>query len=121
MSNLFIHYPKCSTCIKARKWLDANQVAYTDRHIVEKNPTVPELKEWIAQSGLPIKKFFNTSGTLYKEMNLSEKLTTLSEDEQLVLLASNGMLVKRPLLITDNAVLVGFREVALWETALQVM
>lgn len=115
MNNLFIHYPKCSTCVKARKWLDTNQVTYTSRHIVESNPTKDELKEWITLSGLPVKKFFNTSGTLYKEMRLSEKLVSLTEDEQINILASNGMLVKRPLLVSDTTVLVGFKDIEQWE------
>lgn len=107
---LFICYPKCSTCQKAGKWLDEHGVAYTQRHIVEENPTYEELKKWHALSGLPLKKFFNTSGMLYKEMKLKDKLPTMSEDEQLQLLATNGMLVKRPLAVTDDMVLVGFKE-----------
>ncbi len=106
----FICYPKCSTCQKAKKWLDEQGVEYTERHIVENNPTYDELKEWYMKSGLPLKKFFNTSGLLYKEMNLKEKLPTMSENEQLKLLATNGMLVKRPLLVLENTVLVGFKE-----------
>ena len=108
---LFICYPKCSTCQKAKRWLDENNIDYTERHIVETNPTYDELKEWYSKSGLPLKKFFNTSGLLYKEMQLKDKLPTMSEEEQLSLLASNGMLVKRPLLVKDNMVLVGFKEV----------
>ena len=107
---LFIEYPKCSTCQKAKKWLDANGAVYTDRHIKEENPTVEELKEWHKKSGLPLKKFFNTSGLLYKELQLKDKLPAMSEEEQYVLLASDGMLVKRPILVTENAVLVGFKE-----------
>ena len=107
---LFIEYPKCSTCQKAKKWLDGHAVEYTDRHIVEQNPSYEELKEWHEKSGLPLKKFFNTSGLLYKEMKLKDKLPTMSEDEQLKLLATNGMLVKRPLLIDENTVFVGFKE-----------
>ena len=107
---LFIYYPKCSTCIKAKKWLDENGMKYTERHIVEDNPKFEELKEWIVRSGLPLKKFFNTSGLLYKEMQLKDKLTTMSEEEQLKLLATNGMLVKRPLVVNDNTVLIGFKE-----------
>ena len=106
----FICYPKCSTCQKAKKWLDEQGVEYTERHIVENNPTYDELKEWYTKSGLPLKKFFNTSGLLYKEMNLKDKLPTMSEDEQLKLLATNGMLVKRPLVVKEDLVLVGFRE-----------
>ena len=108
---LFLEYPKCSTCQRAKKWLDGHQIEYTDRHIVEDNPTYDELKEWHEKSGLPLKKFFNTSGLLYKEMQLKDKLPTMSEEEQLSLLATNGMLVKRPLLVKDNMVLVGFKEV----------
>lgn len=118
MSNLFIHYPKCSTCIKARKWLDTNGVSYHSRHITENNPTMQELKEWIDRSGLPIKSFFNTSGTLYKEMNLSILLPKLSEHEQLTILGNNGMLVKRPLLVTNDTVLVGFKDMRRWEILL---
>ena len=107
---LFICYPKCSTCQRAKKWLDEHNIEYTERHIVENNPTYEELKEWYQMSGLPLKKFFNTSGMLYKEMQLKDKLPTMSEDEQLKLLATNGMLVKRPLVIGDDFVLVGFKE-----------
>ena len=107
---LFIYYPKCSTCQKAKKWLDENKKEYTERHIVENNPTYDELKEWYAKSGLPLKKFFNTSGLLYKEMKLKDKLPTMSEEEQLTLLATNGMLVKRPLIVMGDTVLVGFKE-----------
>ena len=111
---LFLCYPKCSTCQKARKWLDEHGIKYTERHIVEKNPTYDELKVWYQQSGLPIKKFFNTSGLKYKELALKDKLPAMSEEEQLKLLATDGMLVKRPLLIDDNKVLVGFKETE-WE------
>lgn len=107
---LFIYYPKCSTCQKAKKWLDEHNIKYTERHIVEKNPTYEELKEWNAKSGLPLKKFFNTSGLLYKEMQLKDKLPTISEEEQLKLLAGNGMLVKRPLIVKEDMVLIGFKE-----------
>ena len=107
---LFICYPKCSTCQKARKWLEEHGVEYTERHIVEENPTYDELKKWHEMSGLALKKFFNTSGMLYKEMQLKDKLPAMSEDEQLQLLATNGMLVKRPLLVTGDTVLVGFKE-----------
>ena len=108
---LFICYPKCSTCQKAKKWLDEHKVEYTERHIVEDNPTYDELKEWYAKSGLSLKKFFNTSGLLYKEMQLKDKLPDMSEEEQLKLLAANGMLVKRPLIVAADKVLVGFKEV----------
>lgn len=107
---LFIYYPKCSTCQKAKKWLDAQEISYIERHIVEENPTYEELKKWQARSGLPIKKFFNTSGMLYKEMQLKDKLPQMSEDEQLKLLATNGMLVKRPVIVDGDTVLTGFRE-----------
>lgn len=112
---LFLCYPKCSTCQKAKKWLEANEIEYTERHIAEDNPTYDELKEWYQQSGLPLKKFFNTSGLVYKEMQLKDKLPEMSEDEQLKLLATNGMLVKRPMAISEDKVLVGFKEVE-WDT-----
>lgn len=115
---LFLEYPKCSTCQKAKKWLDEQHIQYTDRHIAENNPTYEELKEWYNRSGLPLKRFFNTSGLLYKSMELKDKLPNMNEDEQLKLLATNGMLVKRPLLVTDNAVIPGFRE-HLWEDAIK--
>ena len=105
-----ICYPKCTTCQKARKWLDANGTAYDERHIKDNNPTIDELKVWHKQSGLPLKRFFNTSGLQYKALNLKEKLPTMSDEEQFKLLASDGMLVKRPLLIGDDFVLVGFQE-----------
>ena len=111
---LFIWYPKCSTCQKAKKWLNSHEIEYTERHIVEENPTYDELKEWHQKSGLPLKKFFNTSGMLYKEMKLKDKLPKMSEDEQLKLLATNGMLVKRPVVVMEDKVLVGFKE-AVWE------
>ena len=111
---LFIYYPKCSTCQKAKKWLETNGVEFVGRHIVEENPAVEELTRWIERSGLPVKKFFNTSGMLYKEMQLKDKLADMSDDEQFALLATNGMLVKRPLIIGDDFVLVGFKE-AEWE------
>ena len=108
---VFLEYPRCTTCQKAKKWLDQHNVIYDDRHIVENNPSFDELKDWYERSGLPLKKFFNTSGLLYKEMQLKDKLPDMSEQEQLELLATNGMLVKRPLIIEDNMVLVGFKEV----------
>ena len=107
---LFIQYPPCSTCQKAKKWLDGQGIAYTDRHIKENNPSYEELKEWYSRSGLPLKKFFNTRGLLYKSMNLKEKLPTMTEEEQLRLLASDGMLVKRPIIVTDDGILTGFKE-----------
>ena len=106
----FICYPKCTTCQKARKWLDDNKIEYEFRDIKFDNPTLDELTEWYKKSGLPLKKFFNTSGLLYKSLDLKNKLPTMSEDEMLKLLASDGMLVKRPLLIGDSFVLVGFKE-----------
>ncbi|MGN0546842.1 MAG: arsenate reductase family protein [Acutalibacteraceae bacterium] len=106
---LFIEYPKCTTCQKAKKWLDENGIEYSDRHIKEDNPTYDELKKWHEMSGLPLKKFFNTSGLLYKSMNLKDKIPEMSEDEQLKLLSSDGMLVKRPLIIGDDFVLTGFK------------
>ncbi len=114
---LFIQYPKCSTCQKAKKWRKAHNITYTDRHIVDDNPSYDELKEWYGRSGLPLKKFFNTSGLLYKDMQLKDKLSTMSEEEQLRLLATNGMLVKRPLVVDNNTMLTGFKE-AEWEEKL---
>lgn len=114
---IFLQYAKCSTCKKAKKWLDEHGISYADRPIKEEHPSADELKEWHAKSGLPLKRFFNTSGMLYREMNLKEKLPTMSEEEQYELLSSDGMLVKRPLVITDYTVLVGFRE-SEWEKAL---
>ena len=110
MSRLFVEYPKCSTCRKAKKYLEENQVDFIDRHIVEERPTEDELTKWIQMSGLPVKKFFNTSGKLYKEMGLKYKLAQMPETDQIKLLASDGMLVKRPLSIEENRVLVGFKE-----------
>ena len=107
---LVLVYRKCSTCLKALKWLDEKNVDFTERPIVEENPSYEELKAWYEKSGLPLKKFFNTSGLLYKDMGLKDKLSTMSEDEQLKLLATNGMLVKRPLVVGDDYVLTGFRE-----------
>lgn len=111
---LFLCYPRCSTCQKAKKWLDEQGKKYTERHIVENNPTYDELKSWYELSGLPLKKFFNTSGLKYKELQLKDKLPNMSEDEMLKLLATDGMLVKRPLLVKDDKVLVGFKQ-AQWE------
>lgn len=107
---LVLVYRKCSTCLKALKWLEENQVEFEERAIVEDNPTYEELKEWYGKSGLALKKFFNTSGLLYKEMGLKDRLADMSEDEQLRLLATNGMLVKRPLVVGEDFVLTGFRE-----------
>ena len=115
---LFLQYPPCSTCQKAKKWLDSHGISYTDRHIKEQNPTYEELEAWYRRSGLPLKKFFNTSGLLYKSLNLKDRLPTMTEQEQLQLLASDGMLVKRPILVTEDTVLVGFKE-AQWQALLQ--
>lgn len=109
MKPIFLQYPVCSTCQKAKKWLTENNIEFTNRLIVEENPTADELKAWIPRSGLPLKRFFNTSGLVYKELKLSEKLSTLSEEEQIALLATNGKLVKRPLIVADDFVLVGFK------------
>ena len=117
MSILFVEYPRCSTCQKAKKWLDEHGVSYEDRHIKEQNPTAEELRIWHEKSGLDIKKFFNTSGMIYKEMQLKDKLPEMRLEEKYALLASDGMLVKRPLLVTDETVLTGFRE-AEWEKIL---
>ena len=107
---IFIEYPKCSTCKKAKKWLDDHNIKYEDRHIIDNNPTFDELKEWYHKSNLDIKRFFNTSGMLYKEMNLKDKLPNMNEDEMLEILSTNGMLVKRPLIISDDVILTGFKE-----------
>lgn len=114
----FIGYPKCSTCVRAQAWLDENGIAHEFRHIKENNPSTDELRAWYKKSGLPLKKFFNTSGLVYKELQLKDRLPSMSEDEQLELLASNGMLVKRPLLVADDFVLVGFKQ-AEWEAQLK--
>ncbi len=114
---LFVEYPKCTTCQKARKWLEANGITFQSRHIKEENPIAEELKTWHECSGLPLKKFFNTSGMLYKELGLKDKLPRMNGEEQIALLASDGMLVKRPILVGDGFVLVGFRE-AEWAAAL---
>ena len=110
MKVLFIEYPKCSTCQKAKKWLEQNNIEFDDRHIVENNPTKDELRKWIKQSGYGIKKFFNTSGMKYKELNLKEKLPNMTDEEKIDILSTDGMLVKRPLIITEDLILVGFRE-----------
>ncbi len=110
MNRLFVEYPKCSTCKRAKKYLEEHGVDFTDRHIVEDNPTAEELKAWIDLSGYPVKKFFNTSGMKYRELGLKDKLPEMSEDAQIQLLASDGMLVKRPLIVEENRILVGFKE-----------
>lgn len=117
MSVLFLQYPPCTTCKKAKAWLNERGVDYQARHIKEENPTVEELKAWHEKSGLPLKKFFNTSGLAYKALGLKDRLPTMSEQEQYQLLASDGMLVKRPLVIGDDFALVGFRE-AQWQERL---
>ena len=116
---LFLCYPKCSTCQKAKKWLEEHNINYTERNIAESNPSYEELKEWHARSGLPLKRFFNTSGLLYKEMKLKDKLPTMSEDEQLRLLETNGILVKDPLVVDGDTVVVGFKE-AEWAEKLKL-
>ena len=118
MATLFLQYPACSTCQKAKKWLTENNIEFTNRLIVEENPTVEELKAWIPRSGLPVKKFFNTSGMLYKELGLKDKLLEMSEEEQLKLLSTDGMLVKRPLVVGEKTVLTGFSEKAWTEQLL---
>ena len=115
---VFLCYPKCTTCQKAKKWLDEHNISYMERHIAEDNPSCDELKKWYDKSGLPLKKFFNTSGLLYKEMQLKDKLPEMNEEEQIKLLATNGMLVKRPMIIDGDTVLVGFKE-SEWEEKLQ--
>ena len=114
---LFIEYPKCSTCRKAKKWLDDHGVIYTDRHIKEEIPTEEELRLWQQRSGLPLKRFFNTSGIQYRELGLKDKLPGMNDQEQIALLAADGMLVKRPLVVGDDFVLVGFKE-SEWEEKL---
>ena len=113
---LFLEYPKCSTCRKAKQWLEEREVEFTDRNIREENPNRKELEQWVRRSGLPLKRFFNTSGLLYKELHLKERLAQMTEEEQLDLLASDGMLVRRPLLITEDWILIGFRKEE-WEKA----
>ncbi len=110
MNNIFIEYPKCSTCKKAKKWLEENNIEFLDRNIVKETPTVEELSKWIERSGLDIKKWFNTSGLKYKELNLKDKLINMSYQEKIELLASDGMLIKRPLLISDKGIFTGFKE-----------
>ncbi len=121
MTVLFVEYPKCSTCKKAKAWLDAHGVAYVDRHIVEDNPTAAELAAWRERSGLPLRRFFNTSGMKYRELGVKAQLDAgMSDEDAYALLATDGMLVKRPVLVLDDTVLVGFRE-AEWEAALPQM
>ena len=114
---LFVNYPKCSTCRKAKNWLDEHNIDYESRHIVENNPTSSEIEEWYQKSGLPLKRFFNTSGKIYRENKLKDKIPDMSEQEQFDTLATNGMLVKRPILVGEDFVLVGFK-VAEWEEKL---
>ena len=113
----FIEYPKCTTCKKAKAWLDQHKIDYVDRHIKEDNPSEKELRDWYERSGLELKRFFNTSGQLYKSLQLKDKLPVMTDEEKLALLASDGMLVKRPLIIADDFILVGFKE-AQWEEKL---
>ena len=110
MKNIFIEYPKCSTCKKAKKWLEENNIEFEDRNIIEETPTIKELTKWIKESGLDIKKWFNTSGLKYKELNLKEKLSNISDKEKIELLASEGMLIKRPVLVSDKGIFIGFNE-----------
>ena len=110
MENIFIEYPKCSTCKNAKKWLKENKVEFKERNIVEETPTVEELTKWIKESGKEIKKWFNTSGLKYKELNLKEKLPNMSDEEKVKLLASDGMLIKRPILVSDKGIFIGFNE-----------
>ena len=110
MNNIFIQYPKCSTCKNAKKWLEENDVKFVDRHIVSETPSVDELKKWINISQKEVKKWFNTSGLKYKELNLKEKLANMSDEEKISLLASDGMLIKRPILVTDKGVYISFKE-----------
>lgn len=117
---IFLQYPACGTCQKAKKWLTEQGIEFSARHIVEDAPTADELKAWLTLSGLPMKKFFNTSGVLYKELGLKDKLPAMSEDEQITLLASNGKLVKRPLLVSQDFVLVGFKE-AEWDKYINLL
>lgn len=112
-----VYYPKCSTCQKAKKWLEGKGISFEERDIKAENPNAEELKEWYQRSGLPLKRFFNTSGLLYKEMKLKEKLPDMSEEEQIALLATDGMLVKRPIVVSEDVVLVGFKEKE-WEEKL---
>jgi len=114
MSILYLEYPKCSTCQKAKKWLETNNITFEQRDIVKQNPTKEELKLWHEKSGMPLKKFFNTSGLIYKELHLKDKLKDMTEEEQYALLATNGMLVKRPIIVAENIILTGFKE-AEWE------
>ena len=117
MQILFLEYPPCSTCQKAKKWLQERHLSYVSRHIKENNPSAEELKAWHQKSGLPLKRFFNTSGVLYKSMALKDKLPSMTEEEQFELLSTDGMLVKRPIIVADSFVLVGFKEKE-WEEAL---
>lgn len=114
MKNIFIEYPKCSTCKNAKRWLEENNIEFEDRNIIEETPTVKELTEWIQKSNLDIKKWFNTSGLKYKELNLKDRLPTMSDKEKIELLSSDGMLIKRPLLISDKCILLGFKE-EMWQ------
>lgn len=114
---IFVEYPKCSTCKKAKNWLEEKGAAFEDRHIVEQNPTAEEIKDWWQKSGLPLKRFFNTSGMKYKELHLKDRIPEMTEEEMLALLATDGMLVKRPVLVTEQAAFPGFKETE-WEKML---
>ena len=114
---LFIEYPKCTTCRKAKKWLDEHEISYSDRDIKEDNPSEEEMREWIKKSGKPVNKFFNTSGMLYRELELKNKLPDMTEDEMIQLLSTNGMLVKRPIIVNGEKILIGFKEKE-WEEIL---
>ena len=118
MANIFIEYPKCSTCKKAKKWLDENDIKYVDRNITSQTPTVEELTKWIKESKQEIKSWFNTSGLKYKELNLKEKLVSMNEKEKIELLASDGMLIKRPLFISDKGIFIGFKE-EIWRKSIK--
>ncbi len=118
MENLFIQYPKCSTCQKAKKWLEENKMEFTERNIVTETPTFEELTDWIEQSGQEIKKWFNTSGLKYKALNLKDKLPTMTDTEKIKLLATDGMLIKRPLFLSENKIYIGFKE-EVWKTIIE--
>lgn len=118
MENLFIQYPKCSTCQKAKKWLEENKIEFTERNIVTETPTFEELTDWIEQSGQEIKKWFNTSGLKYKALNLKDKLPTMTDTEKIKLLATDGMLIKRPLFLSENKIYIGFKE-EVWKTIIE--
>lgn len=119
MSYIFLQYPKCSTCKKAQNWLNWNKISYESRHIVDETPSIDELTTWIEKSGLPVEKFFNSNGIVYKNMGLKDKLPEMSKEEKIDLLSTNGMLIKRPIFVSDNLVLIGFKE-ADWKKILEL-